>query len=122
LVLRGQPVANGDGTWYKAYVGVHDGMQIGCDLNVRYPSNALEVSGSVMIYSGSLLMPKRTSTYISAQHMIPTVGRSILPTAGASYEGMFYRSGGAGSHKTYLFVCMQNTAGGWEWVQVAVTS
>jgi hypothetical protein len=119
VTLRGAPVAGGDNTWYKAYLGVHDGLQIGCDLNIRYPTNALEVSGSVLIYSGNSYL---THGYYSGQHMTPISRGAGKPAASEANEGVIYRTSGTSTNKSYVWICLRNSAGTFEWVQLGISS
>lgn len=47
---------------------------------------------------------------------------SAKPTAGPDWEGEIIRVRSGAGAKTYLYVCVQNSADGWEWVQLAVST
>ena len=44
------------------------------------------------------------------------------PPAGPEYEGEIIRVRSGAGAKTYIYTCVQNSANGWEWVQLGVTT
>jgi hypothetical protein len=133
LTIRGQDVGTGDNTGVKGYVGVPYRFQTGKDLKDGYPSVPFEVSGDAVIYSGSIYTRKGavSSQNISGQWFVPIVrglGKTSL-TADADHEGQIWRtSGTAGTgtppnqYQTYVWICLKNSSGGYEFVKLAESS
>jgi hypothetical protein len=47
---------------------------------------------------------------------------SALPAAAAAYEGRFHYYAPAGGTAGYLYFCVKNSVGGYEWIYVAQSS
>ena len=48
--------------------------------------------------------------------------RTSKPTAGPDWEGEIIRVRSGAGAKTYIYTCVQNSADGWEWVQIGVST
>jgi hypothetical protein len=63
-----------------------------------------------------------SSTRLSGQWYAP-INRGIgFPTAGANYEGSIWRTSGGASDKTITWICVINSAGSYEWNQIAIST
>lgn len=124
FTIRAEEVGTGDNEKIKAYVGVPYRLQVGKDLNTGYPSNSLDVSGNIMVYSGSIYTLKGSisSQNISGAHYTPIVRGGGKPVAGATYEGQIWRTSGGTSDKTYVWICLKNSSDSYEWIQLGLSS
>ena len=50
------------------------------------------------------------------------VTRTSKPTPGPDWEGEIVRVRSGAGAKTYIYICVQNSADGWEWVQIGVST
>lgn len=93
--------------------------------NVRYKfkgsSNRWMYVSSQLISGGSIDTHNISSQgKISGQWWTPI--RPSKPTASVSNCGQIIRTSGSGSDKTYLWVCLRNSAGNYEWDQICIST
>lgn len=73
-------------------------------------------------FKSNINTPSISSSTISGSHTTPIIRGGGKPTAAASYEGQIYRTSGSGSDKTYVWMCVRNSAGSYEWIQIGVST
>jgi hypothetical protein len=82
--------------------------------------NSTSFGGKGLYVNGSI-----SSQTISGQWYSPIVRKGGKPAAGASYEGQIWRTSGAGTGAgsgTYVWMCVINSAGAYEWIQLGLSS
>jgi len=81
-------------------------------------------SGQVAAYlSSNVKFAAISSTgVISGSWTTPIYRGAGKPTAGVSYEGQIIRTSGGASQKTYVWICVINDAGTYEWIQLGLST
>ena len=93
-------------------VQFNDGSSFGGDTAFTWikGTNTLTIDGSI------------SSQSISGSWTTPIYRGTGKPTAGAGFEGKIIRTSGSGTNKTYVWVCVRNSAGNYEWIQLGLSS
>ena len=85
-----------------------DKVQLGVNLNAN--------SKSILAADGI------SGSTISGSWNTPIYRGAGKPAASASYEGQIIRTSGASGEGTWVWICVQNSADGYEWLQLAVST
>jgi hypothetical protein len=93
---------------------------------IDFSSNALLLYAnssniSLRFPGSSLTWISVSAQNISGQWTTPIYNNS-RPTADTTNEGNIIRMSGSGTEKTYIYISVRNSAGSYEWIQLAVST
>jgi len=106
-------------TYFKFY---HDDDHDRAAIRAYTAGEGILLSGSRISISSQLNANIISSQTIYGAWQTPIYRGAGKPGASASYEGQIIRTSGGTGEKTWLWCCVKNSADGYEWIQLGIST